>query len=111
MFPVLYRLMKEGNTIGYDDIVAMTQEEISNEDLTVETQEDSDPFVQFENWVMGLGEESAVTSEVEASNIGPDLSKCPASLSRVQREKQANVFSDDPWATPAVFTTDGEAPF
>jgi hypothetical protein len=63
VFPVLYRLMKEGNTIGYDDIVAMTQEEISNEDLTVETQEDSDPFVQFENWVMGLGEESAVTSE------------------------------------------------
>jgi len=62
VFPVLYRLMKEGNTIGYDDIVAMTQEEISNEDLTVET-EDNDPFAQFENWVMALGEESAVTSE------------------------------------------------
>jgi hypothetical protein len=62
VFPVLYRLMKEGNTIGYDDIVAMTQEEISNEDLTVET-EDNDPFAQFENWVMGLGEDSAVTSE------------------------------------------------
>jgi hypothetical protein len=54
--------MKEGNTIGYDDIVAMTQEEINNEDLTVET-EDNDPFAQFENWVMGLGEDSAVTSE------------------------------------------------
>ena len=62
VFPVLYRLMKEGSTIGYDDIVAMTQEEINNEDLTVET-EDNDPFVQFENWVMALGEESAVTSE------------------------------------------------
>ena len=62
VFPVLYRLMKEGNTIGYDDIVAMTQQEINNEDLTVET-EDNDPFVQFENWVMGLGEESSVTSE------------------------------------------------
>jgi hypothetical protein len=62
VFPVLYRLMKEGSTIGYDDIVAMTQEEINNEDLTVET-EDNDPFAQFENWVMGLGEESAVTSE------------------------------------------------
>ena len=56
------------------------------------------------------GEKKSVV-EVEASNIGPDLSKCPASLSRVQREKQANVFNDDPWATPAVFTTDGEAPF
>jgi hypothetical protein len=62
VFPVLYRLMKEGNTIGYDDIVAMTQQEINNEDLTVET-EDNDPFAQFENWVMGLGEDSAVTSE------------------------------------------------
>ena len=63
VFPVLYRLMKEGNTIGYDDIVAMTQEEeTTNEDLTVET-EDNDLFSQFENWVMGLGEESAVTSE------------------------------------------------
>jgi hypothetical protein len=40
----------------------MTQEEINNEDLTVET-EDNDPFAQFENWVMGLGEDSAVTSE------------------------------------------------
>jgi hypothetical protein len=54
--------MKEGSTIGYDDIVAMTQEEINNEDLTVET-EDNDPFAQFENWVMELGEESAVTSD------------------------------------------------
>jgi hypothetical protein len=63
VFPVLYRLMKEGNTIGYDDIVAMTQQEINNEDLEVETTEDSDPFAQFENWVMGLGEESGVTSD------------------------------------------------
>ncbi len=63
VFPVLYRLMKEGNTIGYDDIVAMTQQEINNEDLEVETTEDLDPFAQFENWVMALGEESAVTSE------------------------------------------------
>jgi hypothetical protein len=62
VFPVLYRLMKEGDTIGYDDIVAMTHEEINNEDLEVET-EDNDPFSQFENWVMGLGEDSAVTSE------------------------------------------------
>ena len=62
VFPVLYRLMKEGNTIGYDDIVAMTHEEINNEDLEVEI-EDNDPFAQFENWVMGLGEDSAVTSE------------------------------------------------
>jgi len=62
VFPVLYRLMKEGNTIGYDDIVAMTQEELNNEDVELEQQE-FDPFAKFENWVMALGEESAVTSE------------------------------------------------
>ena len=62
VFPVLYRLMKEGNTIGYDDIVAMTQEEINNEDVELE-QEEFDPFAKFENWVMALGEESAITSE------------------------------------------------
>jgi len=62
VFPVLYRLMKEGNTIGYDDIVAMTQEEIANEDLEV-SEDAYDPFDQFESWVMALGEESAITSE------------------------------------------------
>ena len=62
VFPVLYRLMKEGNTIGYDDIVALTQDELQNEDIEVE-QSNDDPFAKFENWVLGLGEESAVTSE------------------------------------------------
>ncbi len=62
VFPVLYRLMKEGNTIGYNDIVAMTQEEIQNEDVEIDTSED-DVFGKFENWVMTLGEESAITSQ------------------------------------------------
>lgn len=62
VFPVLYRLMKEGNTIGYDDIVAMTQEEMQNEDVEVDVEE-FDPFAKFENWVMGLGEDSAITSD------------------------------------------------
>ena len=62
VFPVLYRLMKEGNTIGYDDIVAMTQEELQTEDVEVEEKE-NDPFAKFENWVMALGEESAITSQ------------------------------------------------
>ena len=62
VFPVLYRLMKESDTIGYDDIVAMTQEEVHNEEVAVE-REEYDPFAQFENWVMGLGEASAITSE------------------------------------------------
>ncbi len=64
VFPVLYRLMKEGNTIGYDDIVAMTQEELQNEDVEIDTEEENyDPFARFEQWVMGLGEDSAIVSE------------------------------------------------
>ncbi len=64
VFPVLYRLMKEGNTIGYDDIVAMTQEEIANEDVEIDTEEENyDPFAKFEQWIMDLGEASAIVSE------------------------------------------------
>lgn len=64
VFPVLYRLMKEGNTIGYDDIVAMTQEEMQNEDVEIDMEQDNyDPFAKFEQWVMGLGEDSAIVSE------------------------------------------------
>jgi hypothetical protein len=55
--------MKEENTIGYDDIVAMTQQDaVTNEDVEVDL-EDNDPFAKFENWVMGLGEDSAIVSE------------------------------------------------
>jgi hypothetical protein len=64
VFPVLYRLMKEGNTIGYDDIVAMTKEELQNEDVEIDLEEENyDPFAKFEQWVMGLGEDSAIVSE------------------------------------------------
>ena len=63
VFPVLYRLMKEGNTIGYNDIVAMTQEELQNEDIEIDTAEEHNEFSRFENWVMALGEESAIISE------------------------------------------------
>jgi cell pole-organizing protein PopZ len=61
VFPVLYRLMQEESTLGYDDIVAMTQEEIVEEDQ----EEAYDPFDKFENWAMGLGEESAISSQDE----------------------------------------------
>ena len=65
VFPVLYRLMQEDNTIGYDDIVAMTtQNDFSNDDAGIETApvESYDPFAQFENWALTLGEESAIQS-------------------------------------------------
>jgi hypothetical protein len=60
VFPVLYRLMQENNTVGYDDIVAMTtQEEIAEDEFSTGQNE----FDRFESWVMGLGEESAITSQ------------------------------------------------
>jgi hypothetical protein len=53
--------MKEANTIGYDDIVAMTTPEAVEGDL--EVVEHNDPFAAFENWAMALGEESAIQSQ------------------------------------------------
>ena len=65
VFPVLYRLMKEENTINYDDIVALTaSQESTNEDIEVDnTEEIEDPFEKFESWIMGLGEASAISSQ------------------------------------------------
>jgi hypothetical protein len=59
VFPVLYRLMQEDNTVGYDDIVAMTQQEELEEDAEITA---ADPFAAFEEWAMSLGEASAITS-------------------------------------------------
>jgi hypothetical protein len=60
VFPVLYRLMKESE-IGYDDIVEMTAQEETHEETINASYED--PFMKFEAWAMGLGEDSAITSE------------------------------------------------
>ena len=61
VFPVLYRLMQEENTIGYDDIVAMTA--TGTESVDTEVVEGTDDFDKFESWVMGLGESSAIASQ------------------------------------------------
>ena len=58
VFPVLYRLMKESE-IGYNDIVGLTAQESAEEQVV----EKADPFSKFESWVMGLGEDSAITSQ------------------------------------------------
>ena len=63
VFPILYKLMKENNTVDYDDIVAMTTTESVNDEAELELEEDRDEFAEFENWVMGLGESSGITSE------------------------------------------------
>ena len=63
VFPILYKLMKENNTVDYDDIVAMTTTESVNDEAELELEEDRDEFAEFENWVMGLGESSGITSD------------------------------------------------
>jgi hypothetical protein len=65
VFPVIYRLMQEGSTLGYDDIVAMTQESTTNDEAEIFEDDEDDSFSKFENWVMTLGEESAITSSDE----------------------------------------------
>jgi len=61
VFPVLYRLMQEENTVGYDDIVG----NLTNEEFEDDIQDESNDLAEFENWVMGLGEESAIQSNDE----------------------------------------------
>jgi len=56
VFPVLARLMAEETTVGYDDIVGETKEE------DIEEKADKDHMANFENWVMGLGEDSPIQS-------------------------------------------------
>jgi len=63
VFPVLYRLMQENNTVGYDDIVAMTTEQTTEDSVEVIEKTIKDPFARFENWAMNLGEESAIQSQ------------------------------------------------
>ena len=76
--------MQENNsTVDYDDIVAMTTESINDEaevDLEEETIND---FANFENWIMTLGETSAISS--------PDPEEQSSALRQLQ-ELVANPF-------------------
>src|SRR6056300_622345 len=60
VFPVLYRLMKEEESVGYDDIVGMTgkqEAEVTEQEEEIQAQ---DPMAKFEAWVDTLGEESPI---------------------------------------------------
>jgi hypothetical protein len=57
--------MQEGSTLGYADIVAMTQESTTNDEAEIFEDDEAESFSKFENWVMTLGEESAITSSDE----------------------------------------------
>jgi hypothetical protein len=107
VFPVLYRLMKEGNTIGYDDIVAMTQqEEIQNEDVEIDLESD-DPFEKFENWVIGLGEESAIQDleqqEAAVTKLQPLVSEeFPAGVDGQNAIESLKGIIEDPKLEQAI---------
>jgi len=62
VFPVLYRLMKENNSLDYDDIMQKTS--AGAEQATLENSKEtvSNTLEDFEKWAMSLGEESAITS-------------------------------------------------
>jgi hypothetical protein len=67
VFPVLHRLMQEDETIGYNDIVAQTNEGADDEEDadTMDVKIDKDGFDKFESWVNGLGEESPIQASDE----------------------------------------------
>mgnify|MGYP001285666366 FL=1 len=58
-FPIIYKLMKEEETLGYDDIVGGMSEASETEETEEKVSED--PMASFENWVNQLGEESPLT--------------------------------------------------
>ena len=60
VFPLIYKLMQEETTIGYNDIVEMTDNEQINDEVEIVGE---DPFEKFEGWIMGLGEESSIVSD------------------------------------------------
>jgi len=61
VFPLIYKLMQEENTLGYDDIVEMTQEQAINDEAEI-VEDHEDEFDKFESWVMNLGEASPIQS-------------------------------------------------
>lgn len=64
VFPFIYKLMQEENTIGYNDIVEMTTDIETNEDCEIDlTPDEIDPFSKFENWVMEVENQSPIDSE------------------------------------------------
>ena len=70
-FPIIYRLMKEEESVGYDDIVGMKEADETEE--TEEEKVSEDPMTDFESWVNNLGEESPIVMADE--NEKADLVK------------------------------------
>ena len=102
VFPVLYRLMQEKNEVGYDDIVEMTNEEV-NEEVEEQVEKSVDPFAQFEEWAMTLGEQSAIQSndDEEKQNAVKELQELvgqdfPAGVDGTNAIQSLEGIIDDP---------------
>jgi hypothetical protein len=92
--------MQETSTIGYDDIVEMTDDDQINDEVVVEVE---DELEKFETWIMGLGEESAITSqdEEEQSQAIKDLQELvgqhfPAGVDGSNAIESLKGIIDDP---------------
>jgi hypothetical protein len=100
VFPVLYRLMQENdNSIDYDDIVEMTSED---EDVQESTDNDTyDPFSQFEEWAMTLGERSAIQDPDQQDSAIRELQELvgqrfPAGVDGTNAVQSLEGVIDDP---------------
>jgi hypothetical protein len=100
VFPVLYRLMQENdNTIDYDDIVEMTSDD---EDVQENSEATAyDPFAQFEDWAMTLGERSSIQDPAQQDAAIQELNELmgqhfPAGVDGTNAIESLTGIIDDP---------------
>ena len=98
VFPVLYKLMQEDSDIDYDDIVEMTDEEDLEE---TQAAAHRDPFSQFEEWAMTLGERSAIQDPDQQDSAIKELNELmgqhfPAGVDGTNAIQSLEGIIDDP---------------
>jgi hypothetical protein len=76
VFPILYKLMQDQNTVDYDDIVEMSAN--INDEAEIDLSEEYDELSEFENWIMDLGEGSPIQSSEEQILAIENLNKLTA---------------------------------
>jgi hypothetical protein len=99
IFPLLYKIMQEQNSVDYDDIVDMTTTESINDEAVVENEEDE--LEKFEQWVMDLGESSPLQSDEDQIQAIEDLNKMiaqafPAGVDGTNAIESLRGIIDDP---------------
>ena len=100
VFPIIYKLMQENSKVDYDDIVAMTTEDI-NDTADIDLEEENDSLDRFEDWIMGLGESSPIQSNEEQLLAIKNLNKLtaqafPAGADGINAVTSLKGIIDDP---------------